>query len=127
MSAILTRDPLSDVEASAAWSKVPPALVQIVSHCLEKNPRQRFQSARDIAFGLEVLSGAVTRTTAVRSSKHRVVVMFGAAALVLAALGSALWVLRPAPSRNLATVNVVTLAALPFSNLGGNPEDDVLR
>ena len=32
---------------------VPPALERIVRHCLEKDPAQRFQSARDVAFALE--------------------------------------------------------------------------
>ncbi len=35
---------------------IPPALEQIVSHCLEKEPQQRFQSASDIAFNLQALS-----------------------------------------------------------------------
>ena len=34
---------------------IPPALVQVVQRCLEKDPTRRFQSARDLAFHLEVL------------------------------------------------------------------------
>ena len=34
-----------------------PRLERIVRHCLEKNPEERFQSARDLAFDLEALSG----------------------------------------------------------------------
>ena len=34
---------------------VPPAVVQVVRRCLEKDPARRFQSARDLAFHLEVL------------------------------------------------------------------------
>ncbi len=54
MSAIL-RDELpepDDLDASA-----PPALARIVRHCLEKSPQNRFQSAADLAFDLEGLSG----------------------------------------------------------------------
>jgi Tol biopolymer transport system component/tRNA A-37 threonylcarbamoyl transferase component Bud32 len=34
---------------------IPPALVQVVRRCLEKDPARRFQSARDLAFHLELL------------------------------------------------------------------------
>jgi Tol biopolymer transport system component len=55
MTAILIHDPpdLADVAKD-----LPPALDQIVRHCLEKNPTERFQSARDVAFALESLSGS---------------------------------------------------------------------
>jgi Tol biopolymer transport system component len=53
MSAILKDDPPELTEANRT---VPLALEQIVRHCLEKNPQQRFQSAHDLAFDLEQLS-----------------------------------------------------------------------
>ena len=49
-SAILADTP---ADLSAANGNVPPALERIVRHCLEKDPTQRFQSARDVAFALE--------------------------------------------------------------------------
>src|SRR5674536_373905 len=33
---------------------------RIVQHCLEKKPGERFQSARDVAFALQALSGSAT-------------------------------------------------------------------
>src|SRR5579872_3224034 len=53
MTAILKEDPPELSETNPAIS---PALERIVHHCLEKNPEQRFQSARDLAFDLESLS-----------------------------------------------------------------------
>jgi eukaryotic-like serine/threonine-protein kinase len=53
MSAILKEDP---PELSETARNVPPGLERIVHHCLEKNPAQRFQSARDLAFDLDVLT-----------------------------------------------------------------------
>ena len=54
MNAILKEDP---PELSLADQAAAPGLERIVRHCLEKNPEQRFQSTRDLAFDLESLSG----------------------------------------------------------------------
>jgi len=43
---------------------VPPALERTVRRCLEKQPAQRFQSASDLAFALEALTGTATATVA---------------------------------------------------------------
>lgn len=53
ISAILKDDP---PELTTTTRPVPPALERIVRHCLEKNPGERFQSARDLAFNLEALT-----------------------------------------------------------------------
>ena len=60
MSAILKHDPPEFAEANRS---VPPALDRIVRHCLEKNPEERFQSARDVAFALGALSGSSSSAT----------------------------------------------------------------
>src|SRR5438034_1026004 len=54
MNAILKEDP---PEIAQLNRDVPPGLERIVQHCLEKSPDERFQSARDLAFDLESLSG----------------------------------------------------------------------
>jgi Tol biopolymer transport system component len=51
MTAILNQ------EAPPSLPDVSPALARIVARCLEKTREMRFQSARDLAFGLEMLSG----------------------------------------------------------------------
>jgi serine/threonine protein kinase/Tol biopolymer transport system component len=38
--------------------RVPESVLQIVHHCLEKEPENRFQSVRDLAFALDTLSSA---------------------------------------------------------------------
>ena len=53
LNAILTKEP---PEFAAAGVQVPAALDQIVRHCLEKSPDERFHSARDLSFALERLS-----------------------------------------------------------------------
>ncbi len=59
MSAILKEDP---PELSATNRTVPPALERVVNHCLEKSREERFQSARDLAFDLQSLSGNSSQT-----------------------------------------------------------------
>ncbi len=53
MTAIVREDPPS-LDKSGVTA--PPALERIIQHCLEKNPDERFQSARDLAFDLRALS-----------------------------------------------------------------------
>ncbi len=60
MNAILKEDPL---ELSQTNQNIAPALERVVDHCLEKNPEERFQSARDLAFALEALSGSTSVST----------------------------------------------------------------
>jgi eukaryotic-like serine/threonine-protein kinase len=57
MTAILRDDP---PDLSGTRPELSPTLDRIVRHCLEKNPAQRFQTARDVAFALEALSGSAT-------------------------------------------------------------------
>jgi eukaryotic-like serine/threonine-protein kinase len=57
MSAILKEDPPDLCETNR---NISPALERIVRHCLEKNPAERFQSARDVAFNLEALTDLTT-------------------------------------------------------------------
>jgi len=60
MHAVLTADPRP---LTALDRGIPTTLESIVSHCLEKDPHDRFQSARDLAFQLRTLPdlrGSVT-------------------------------------------------------------------
>src|SRR4029079_11047132 len=52
MHAVLNIDPPSLSELDP---RIPAAVEAIVGHCMEKNPRDRFQSARDLAFQLRTL------------------------------------------------------------------------
>ena len=57
LTAILKDDP---PELTGSRPDLSPTLERIVRHCLEKNPAERFQSARDVAFALETLSASPT-------------------------------------------------------------------
>src|SRR5512143_176489 len=61
MNAILIRD--LPEPSGPAEGNLPPLLDRIVRHCIEKNPEERFQSARDVAFDLETASGSTSSAT----------------------------------------------------------------
>ena len=55
--AAILRDHPKDV--SEYRKNVPAGMISVVRRCLEKNPEQRFQSARDLSFALkEIVSGS---------------------------------------------------------------------
>src|SRR6202022_199685 len=55
LAAILRDQP---PELSRSGVELPVGLDRIVARCLEKNPNERFQTARDLAFALQEMSGA---------------------------------------------------------------------
>jgi serine/threonine protein kinase len=89
MSAILKEDPPDLSETSR---QIPPALERTVRHCLEKNPEERFQSARDVAFDLEALSSAsgsaATLPNVSSGRKTKPLVIAAAGLALLAAFGA---------------------------------------
>lgn len=93
MSAILKEDPH---DISGLNPNIPPSLERVVRHCIEKNPEERFQSARDLAFDLEMISGA-SGTAPVQtkvSQSHPLLKAFLIGLLAFAALTAAYFVGR---------------------------------
>ena len=68
ITAILTKEP---ADLSQTNKDIHPGLDRIVRHCLEKNPEERFESARDLAFDLEALSGVSVPTGGVVAVEGR--------------------------------------------------------
>jgi Tol biopolymer transport system component len=97
MTAILREEPLALNDAG--WQG-PLEPQRILARCLEKNVARRFQSASDLAFAIESLSGTSTtqRSTATRVSRptsRRAWLPWVIAAALL--LGTAVWeMVRPA-------------------------------
>jgi len=113
MTAILREEPPALGESRA---DLGPALDRIVEHCLEKNPVERFQTARDVAFALENLSGsgpvASTRqaavNVAVRPASRRVAgIAVAAVALASVAFALGRW-LAPEGAAPTTSFRVVT-------------------
>ena len=108
MTAILKEDP---PDLTIADRAIPPALERIVRFCLEKNPGDRFQSARDLALALEATSGGAPSSSArtvidapeAKSGRRVTLPAALAAVSVVAALGFAVGRLTPrSPSGPLA-------------------------
>ena len=94
MTAILREEPpaLND----AGWQG-PPELQRILARCLEKNVARRFQSASDLAFAIESLSGTSPEATAKsvpQPKSRRAWLLWAIAAALL--MGTAVWeIFRP--------------------------------
>ena len=95
MNAILNEDPPA---ASDITRSIPPALERVVHRCLEKLPDRRFQSASDLAFALDAMTGSGTghestpRATRVRQPlRIRVRLQAALAAMLLIAGALYFW------------------------------------
>ena len=104
MSAILKEDPpdLQDMNTPVA-----PGLERIVHRCLEKAPQERFQSAHDIAFAIDAVSGTSSQRAVVKlpSAKRRVTTVAApVAAAVVACILTGLIVWRSVATARPALV-----------------------
>src|SRR5215472_14496895 len=59
-SAVETLNAVLNSDPPEFGAEIPPALESIVRHCMEKGVDERFQSAWDLAFALEAISGHST-------------------------------------------------------------------
>jgi Tol biopolymer transport system component len=125
MTAILRSDPPELTEDDAA---IPPVLDRIVRRCLEKSPQHRFQSASDIAFALEALSGSMIAPVAAPLQPRRwwPIAALGTAAVVVAVAG----LLATRPSAVLRTgpvsFDVKTFDRLPITSARFMPDGETI-
>src|SRR5271170_4835963 len=84
---------------------VSPTLERTVRRCLEKNPEQRFQSARDLSFALSALSGTETSIMARAAAAPRrpPLLLWLSVALALVAVAAVTWFVarRPLPTSRM--------------------------
>jgi len=123
MSAILKEDP---PDLSQTKPGIAPGLDRVVRHCLEKNPEERFQSARDLAFDLETLSDVSAPATVSAPGqpapgwRRRPALLFVSIGAALALSAAAVLWLRPRGG------TIDSIAVLPFVNASADPNAEYL-
>ncbi len=126
MTAILTEDP---PEITESGKNLPLDLEGVVRHCLEKNPEERFQSARDLAFDLRAIltsSASSKRSPLAWTPRPRAKLWFLAAGLAgLTLLALLLWRNRGGLRKGvLGPSRIEAVAVLPLQNLSRDPEQE---
>lgn len=113
MAAILGAEP-----ADLAHGVVPPAIARVISRCLEKTRTARYQSARDLAFGLEMLTGTNVTAAAARRRIHWRSLALPSLTIASLAIAAASWILRPSPQVQLDPLGGATFS--PLTDWPGN-------
>jgi len=82
MTAVLREEPpVANLQKAA----IPPSFQEIVWHCLEKEPENRFQSAKDLVFALQTVTGSASvksPSTPVRRQTRRAALPWAVAGLL---------------------------------------------
>ena len=98
MTAILKEEPVD--LSSVSQQPIPPGLHRIVHRCLEKDPNQRFQSAKDLSFALEsIAAGSSTQASAVPPVRRPVRMLALSASVLAFALIFLAWLAWPSRPR----------------------------
>jgi serine/threonine protein kinase len=121
MTAILREEPpeLNDT----GWQG-PLGLQRILGRCLEKNVERRFQSASDLAFAIESLSGTSPTKSVPQPKARRAWLPWVATALGILAMGAAVWTVarrsaaRPQPKFTRLTYQQGYLSNARFAKDG---------
>ena len=115
---------------------LPAELVRVLTRCLEKEPNDRFHSARDLAFSLRgsasdsgsqaVSSGPQAVAAAKPGGVPRWLPALAVVVLVAAALGW--WLTRESEpgAERAGEATIEAIAVLPFANQSGDAEMDYL-
>jgi len=147
LTAILREQPIPAVQLNP---EIPAELERIIGKCLEKEPGERYQDARDLVVDLRKVkrdteSGAVSRApleARVTATRLRRALWASAIAVGLIVCATAAWrAFRPVPSEpqaaahpatskasavgsEFAQPDVASIAVLPFANMSGDPNNE---
>jgi eukaryotic-like serine/threonine-protein kinase len=122
MTAILKDEPAAfatGTDTTAAG--LPPGLARLVSRCLEKNPEERFQSARDLAFALEAASTTSSTSVSAVTAGRAPAAWRRALPLVWLVAGGLVGTLATQRLGGVAPVEPPRMRALTFSGQDRDP------
>ncbi len=128
IAAIMEREPQS---ISAIQPATPLRLDHLIQRCMAKDADDRIQSARDLAFELreihDEVRGASPGSKTLGRLSHRRPVIFLLLFVVLIAVAAAVWLgyRQGRPARDAS--RAVSIAVLPFADLGLDRSRDYLR
>src|SRR5438552_8205243 len=91
MNAVLSQEP---PDLSATNTNIPPLLERVVRRCMEKQPDNRFQSAKDLAFAIETAGEKSRAERAGRAGERlppRPVRRAASAIIAVLLVGAAAW------------------------------------
>ncbi len=128
LAAILRDEP---PEMTGSGRNIPVALDHVVRHCLEKDPGDRFQTAKDIAFALSEASGSTSmsgaQAVAPIAARRRSVVIAIAFAIVAALIVAGIFLGKrsvPGGTTSASGVSAHSIAVLPFTNMSDDKQQD---
>ncbi len=121
-------------EPDLLQATVPPLVAQVVHRCLDKDPARRFQSARDLAFNLELVrsptgSSAPAATApglAAQTNQRRLWWLPVAATLAVLVGAGATYLLMPVVRTSTPSVEQITFRLGRVSDARFNPEGRVV-
>lgn len=127
VAAILKDEP---AKPSATGSDTPPPLERMLFRCLNKNPEDRYHSAKDLAYDLaslrnDFISPAPIPAQSVTTlKKHTAVPWIIAASLAIFVIILGAFLLRQKPTASVPQKIERSVAVLPFNNMNTDKEDE---
>jgi eukaryotic-like serine/threonine-protein kinase len=121
---------------------LPAAVINVITRLLQKDPRDRYQTAHELLADLEAidtptvrLSASNSRTLLVRTKRRPRLLQLGVVVIALAVVVSTIFLTRkherdaapePVESASTAQTPIRSMAVLPLDNLTNNTHDDFL-